>query len=89
MSTGTPLTPIARYARPWVSAPTIVPFDGTRITKPVQFFVRGNYAAFVKRYEMTLYRSSDADLVSPLAQFPINVANVTQADSVVPSRMVR
>jgi hypothetical protein len=63
-----------------VSAPTMVPFDGTRITKPVQFFVRGNYSAFVKRFEMTVYRSSDADLIAPIAQFPIDVANVTQAD---------
>jgi hypothetical protein len=63
-----------------VSAPTMVPFDGTRITKPVQFFVRGNYSAFIKRFEMTVYRSSDADLIAPIAQFPIDVANVTQAD---------
>ena len=63
-----------------VSAPTMVSFDGQRITKPVQFYVRGNYPAFIERLEVSLYRSGDADLIEPIATVPLDVAGVTQAD---------
>ncbi|WP_217645722.1 hypothetical protein [Pseudoxanthomonas sp. GM95] len=63
-----------------VSAPSMVAFDGQEITKPVQFYVRSNYSAFVERYELTLYRASDTDLVSPLVTVPMNVGNVSQTD---------
>ena len=63
-----------------VSAPTMVSFDGQRITKPVQFYVRGNYPAFIKRLEISLYRSSDADLIEPIATVPLDVAAVSQAN---------
>lgn len=63
-----------------VSAPGIVAFDNGGIVKPVQFYVRGNYAAFVDRFELTLYRSTDGDLIAPVAQFPIDVANVSQVE---------
>ena len=63
-----------------VSAPTMVAFDGQRITKPVQFYVRGNYPAFIKRLEISVYRSSDADLIEPIATVPMDVAAVSHAD---------
>lgn len=63
-----------------VSAPTMVSFDGERILKPVQFYVRGNYPAFIERLEVSLYRASDADLIEPLATLPLDVAAVTHAD---------
>lgn len=63
-----------------VSAPTMVAFDGQRITRPVQFYVRGNYPAFIKRLEISLYRSGDADLIEPIATVPMDVAAVSQAD---------
>ncbi|WP_296282120.1 hypothetical protein [Pseudoxanthomonas sp.] len=63
-----------------VSAPTLVAFDGQRVTKPVQFYVRGNYPAFIKRLEISLYRSSDADLIEPIATVPLDVAAVAHAD---------
>jgi hypothetical protein len=71
-----------------VSAPTIVSFDGQRITRPVQFYVRGNYPAFIKRLEISIYRSSDADLIEPIATVPLDVAGVTRADwdGALPSR---
>jgi hypothetical protein len=61
-----------------VSAPSIVPFDGQRITRPVDFYVRGNYPAFVQRYEISLYRASDGDLIDPIATVPLDVAAVSQ-----------
>jgi hypothetical protein len=63
-----------------VSAPTMVAFDGQRVTKPVQFYVRGNYPAFIKRLEIALYRSSDADLIEPIATVPLDVAAVSHAE---------
>ncbi len=63
-----------------VSAPTMVAFDGQRITKPVQFYVRGNYPAFIGRLEISLYRSSDADLIEPIATLPMDVAAVSHAE---------
>jgi hypothetical protein len=63
-----------------VSAPSLVAFDGRAIVKPVQFYVRSNYSAFVARFEMSVYRSSDADLVAPLATLPLEVGNVSRID---------
>lgn len=62
-----------------VSAPSLVPFDGQHITRAVDFYVRGNYPAFVQRYEVSLYRASDTDLIDPIAQVPLEVAAVSQA----------
>ncbi|HCH0556624.1 TPA: TonB-dependent receptor [Pseudomonas aeruginosa] len=63
-----------------VSAPTLVAFDGRAITKPVQFYVRSNYSAFVARYELAIYRGSDTDLVAPLATLPLEVGNVSRSE---------
>lgn len=61
-----------------VSAPGMVAFDEGRIVRPVEFYVRGNYTAFIKRLEVSLYRGSDTDRVAPLAQFELPVAAVGQ-----------
>jgi hypothetical protein len=63
-----------------VSAPSMVPFDGQRISKPVSFYVRGNYGAFIERYEISLYRASDGDLIEPIATVPVDVAAVAQTE---------
>ncbi len=63
-----------------VSAPSMVAFDGQRILKPVRFYVRGNYPAFIEKMEVRLYRASDADLIEPLATVPLDVAAVSHAD---------
>ena len=62
-----------------VSAPTVAAFDGGRIVKPVDFYVRGNYPAFVSRYEISVYRAADVDLVEPLATVPVAVTGVARA----------
>ena len=61
-----------------VSAPSMVAYDGTRIVEPVQFFVRGNYPGFISKLEISVYRSTDADLIEPLAVVPLDVAAVTE-----------
>ncbi len=63
-----------------VSAPSLVPFDGQRILKPVHFYMRGNYPAFIEQLEILVYRATDADLVEPLAVVPMAVAAVASAD---------
>ena len=71
-----------------VSAPSIVAYDGTRIVDPVQFFVRGNYPGFISKLEVSIYRSTDADLIEPLATIPLDVAAVTQTkwDGALPGK---
>ena len=59
-----------------ISAPGLVAFDQGRIVHPVEFFVRGNYTAFIQRLEVSIYRGSDSDLVAPLATFALPVAAV-------------
>ena len=63
-----------------VSAPSLVPFDGSRITKPVRFYAYNNYPAFIQRAEVLIYRASDTDLVSPLATVNMPVAGVSDVE---------
>ncbi|HEX7990121.1 MAG TPA: hypothetical protein VF513_08170, partial [Stenotrophomonas sp.] len=71
-----------------VSAPSVVSFDGARILKPVQFYVRGNYPAFITRLEISIYRANDGDLIEPLAVVPLEVAAVSQVawDGTLPAK---
>lgn len=63
-----------------VSAPSLVAFDGTRVTKPVRFYAYNNYAAFIEKAEVLIYRASDVDLVDPLARVPLPVASVSDVE---------
>lgn len=63
-----------------VSAPSLVAFENGRIAKPVQFYARNNYPAFIDRAEILVFRASDADLVAPLAKIPLDVAAVSNAE---------
>ncbi|MBC7989409.1 MAG: hypothetical protein H7Y19_07485, partial [Luteimonas sp.] len=62
------------------SAPSFVAFDGQRITQPVQFYVYSNYPDFIDRAEITLYRATDTDLVSPIATLPLQVGAVSEVE---------
>ncbi|WP_242108942.1 hypothetical protein [Luteimonas aquatica] len=63
-----------------VSAPSLVPFDGTRVTKPVRFYAYNNYASFIQKAEVLVYRASDVDLVDPLATVPLPVGTVSDVE---------
>lgn len=63
-----------------VSAPIMVPFEDGRITRPVRFYARSNYIDFVDRFEVTLYRAADADLIEPIAQFALPRTAVADAE---------
>ena len=70
-----------------VQAGTTVPFENGRIAAPVRFNGYSNYAAFVQRLEVIVFRGSDVDLATPLATIVLPVANVTEAewDGAVPA----
>lgn len=47
-----------------------VAVESGRIQGPVRLHLYSNYAAFVDRYEISVYRGTDIDLVRPLATLP-------------------
>lgn len=59
-----------------VSGQSMAPFDGERITKPVQFATRSNYAPFIQRMEILLYRGTDTDLVQPIGVIPMKSTTI-------------
>lgn len=63
-----------------VSASSVAAFDGSRIVRPVQFYSYNNYSAFIQRAEVLVFKASDADLVTPLAKIPLDVAAVSNAE---------
>jgi hypothetical protein len=63
-----------------VSAPSLVSFDGARITKPVRFYAYSNYSAFVEKAEVLIFRDTDVDLVAPLARVPLGIAAVSDVE---------
>ncbi|AWV06706.1 hypothetical protein C9I47_0987 [Lysobacter maris] len=63
-----------------VSAPSLVPFDGNRVTKPVRFRAYANHSAFIDSAEVLVYRASDVDLVDPVATVELPVAAIAEAE---------
>lgn len=60
-----------------VQGSSLAAVDGGRIVEPVRFHVYSNYADFVERMELSLYRGSDEDLVTPLQTVRLDPANST------------
>lgn len=71
-----------------ISSPSVVAFDGQHIVDTVRFMVRSNYPAFIKHFEINIYRGDDGDLVEPIATIPLPVAAVseTEWDGSLPAR---
>ena len=63
-----------------VSASSLVPFDGSRIVRPVRFYGYNNYSAFIERAEVLVFRASDTDLVAPLAVVPMTAGAVVESE---------
>ncbi|GAD50916.1 hypothetical protein NT2_13_00020 [Caenibius tardaugens NBRC 16725] len=57
-----------------VNAPTLAGFDHGKIVKPVRFVTYSNYPDFIKKAEIQIFRSTDVDLVSPIAKLDANLA---------------
>ncbi|MGY4517497.1 hypothetical protein [Lysobacter sp. HA18] len=63
-----------------VTAGGTAPFDGRRITRPVQFQGATNYPAFIERMEVVVYRAGDEDLVTPLATIALPAGSMPKAE---------
>lgn len=63
-----------------VQASPLVEFADGRIAKPVRFMSYSNYPAFAHRQELVIYRSTDTDLVAPLATLPMPATAVGELE---------
>nr|WP_145549408.1 hypothetical protein [Variovorax boronicumulans] len=63
-----------------VSGPAEVAFENGRLTRAVPFYLRSNYPAFVRRFELTLYRASDSAYTEPLAVLAMPVGAVSRVE---------
>ena len=63
-----------------VQAAATVPLENGRIVRPLRFHSYNNYAAFLETLEVTLYRGSDTDLVTPLARITLPTGYVADAE---------
>lgn len=54
-----------------VQAAATVPFENGRVIRPLRFHSYNNYASFIRKLEVTLYRGTDTDLVTPLARITL------------------
>jgi hypothetical protein len=72
-----------------VQAGSMVPFEEGRITRAVRFHSYSNYTAFIDKLEVTVYRASDTDLVTPLATIDMPVTPLGDAtwEGELPARL--
>jgi hypothetical protein len=63
-----------------VQAAATVPFENGRVIRPLRFHSYNNYASFIQRLEVTLYRGTDTDLVTPLARIELPADYVGDAE---------
>ncbi len=63
-----------------VQAGSTAPFAEGRLTRPLRFRGYSNYASFIDRLEITVYRGTDADLVAPLATIALPKGTVMEAE---------
>lgn len=63
-----------------VQAAATVPFENGRVVRPLRFHSYNNYASFIEKLEVTLYRGTDTDLVTPLARIELPADYVGDAE---------
>lgn len=63
-----------------VQAAATVPFENGRVIRPLRFHSYNNYASFIQKLEVTLYRGTDTDLVTPLARVELPADYVGDAE---------
>ncbi|MCW6027793.1 TonB-dependent receptor [Stenotrophomonas sp. SRS1] len=63
-----------------VQAAATVPFENGRVIRPLRFHTYNNYASFIQTLEVTLYRGTDTDLVTPLARIELPADYVGDAE---------
>jgi len=72
-----------------VQGASMVPFENGQLTRPLRFHGYNNYASFIERIEIVIYRASDLDLVTPLARIdmPVDYVANTEWDGQLPSNL--
>jgi hypothetical protein len=63
-----------------VQSAATVPFENGRLVRPLRFHSYNNYASFIEKLDVTLYRGTDTDLVTPLARIELPVGYVSEAE---------
>jgi putative salt-induced outer membrane protein YdiY len=63
-----------------VQSGSTAPFENGRIAKPLRFHGYTNYASFIRKLEVTVYRGTDVDLATPLATIELPVSNVSDVE---------
>jgi len=63
-----------------VQAAATVPFENGQVIRPLRFHSYNNYASFIQKLEVTLYRGTDTDLVTPLARIELPADYVGDAE---------
>jgi hypothetical protein len=58
----------------------LAPIEAGRLAAPIRFQGYANYASFIERVEIRVFRAEDADLVRPIAVVDMPVANVMQSE---------
>lgn len=61
-----------------VASLSYVGFENGAVTTPLEFYVRSNYAAFIDRAEIVIYRAIDQDLTEPLVVIPVKPSSFTK-----------
>jgi hypothetical protein len=54
-----------------VAASPYVSFSDGAITESVEFYIKTNYAAFIEKMEIDIYRAEDIDLIEPVAKVSV------------------
>lgn len=72
-----------------VQGASMVPFENGQLTRPLRFHGYNNYASFIERIEIVIYRASDLDLVTPLARIdmPVDYVANTEWEGQLPSNL--
>ena len=63
-----------------VQSAATVPFENGQLVRPLRFHSYNNYASFIEKLDVTLYRGTDTDLVTPLARIELPVGYVSEAE---------
>jgi hypothetical protein len=67
-----------------------VSFNEGVITQNVEFYIRSNYAAFIDKMELNIYRVEDVDLVDPIVSIPVPASSfsIVSWDGKLPDKYI-
>jgi hypothetical protein len=58
-----------------IAALPFISFDNGAIAESAEFYIKTNYAAFIDKMEIDIYRAEDVDLIEPVAAIPVPVGS--------------